>query len=477
MMNRHMHATLARSVLLVAVAGCATYQDRPLSGPKTLDDFEARTLERQDLRAYVQEKLSVQRGPFTRWNLPALTLAAFFYNPELDVARAEWAAARGQQQTAAERPNPVLGITPGFNSTTGYGADISPWIVSAALEIPIESAGKRGYRIAEAEHLSEAARLQVARTAWDLRRRVRESLLDLYAAGETAGLLRHRQVVQEDNVALIEQLFKLGEISANELGQARVMRDEALLAILDADKEQTQARARLAAAIGVPARALESTELSFDAFETLPDEAPGAEMQREALLNRADLLAALAEYQASQSALQQEIARQFPDVQIGPGYEFDQSENKWSVGLSVVLPVLNQNQGAIAAAEARRAQAQAKFQSLQARIVGDLEQAVGSYQASVTKEKAAGILARELRTVSDRVQKMRELGEVGRLEADAALLESMTGTLGQLNARVEALRALGRIEDAMQVATDLPGHTAQNPLGRTGHLKDQRHEQ
>jgi len=468
---------LSLSILLMAVAGCATYQDRPLSGSKTLDDFASRTLDAEDLRAYVQERLGAQNGSLGTWDLPSLTLAAFFYSPELDVARAEWAVAQGRQQTAGERPNPVLGVAPGFNSTTGYGAGVSPWIVTTALEIPIETAGKRGYRIAEAQHLSEAARLQIVQTAWDLRRRVRESLLDLYAAGETASLLRRRQGVLEDNVALLEQMFKLGEISANELGQARVVRDEARLAIWDADREQGLARARLAAAIGVSADALVATNLSFDAFEVLPEEAPGAKIRREALLNRADLLAALAEYQAAQSALQQEISRQYPDVQIGPGYEFDQSDNKWSVGVSVVLPVFNQNQGAIATAEGRRTQAQAKFLSLQARIVGDLEQAVGSYQASAAKEKAAGVFARELATTADLTRRMRELGEVGRLEVDAAVQESMTGALSWLNARVEALRALGRIEDAMQVAADLPGHTGLNLLGCTGHLKDQSHEQ
>jgi cobalt-zinc-cadmium efflux system outer membrane protein len=462
---------------LLAMAGCATYQDRPLSGSATLDAFESRTLDAQDLQAYVGEKLNVQRRSVAPWNLPALTLAAFFYNPELDVARAEWAVTEAERQTAAEYPNPTLSVAPGFNSTTGYGESISPWIVATALDIPIETAGKRGYRIAEAEHLSEAARLQIAQSAWAVRSRVRGALLDLYAAVETADLLRRRQVVQEDNVGLLEQLLELGGISANELGQARVMRDEARLAILDAEKQRTQARARLAAAIGVPARALESKELAFDAFETLPENIPPAEAQRRALLNRADLLAALAEYQASQSALQQEIARQFPDVQIGPGYEFDQSENKWSVGLSVTLPVFSQNQGAIAAAEARRARAEARFRSLQAQIVGDLEQAVEDYRASLEKETVAERLARELQAATDRIRKMYELGEVTRLEVDAAELESATGALNRFDARVETLRALGRIEDTIQVAADLPDWAGQIPPGRTESLKDQHHEE
>jgi cobalt-zinc-cadmium efflux system outer membrane protein len=457
----YIRARMAWLISSLVIAGCLPYQDRPLSPTKALVDFESRTLDGQDLQAYLQKNLNVRHWPLAQWDSAELTLAAFFYSPELDVARARWAVAKGRKAAAAERPNPTFGITPGFNSTTGYGAPISPWIVGAALDIPIETAGKRGYRVAEAEHLSEAARLQIAQTAWELRHQIREVMLDLYAATQTAGLLRSRRTIQEDDIRLLEEMFNAGEISANELGQARILRDEARLAMLDAEEQQVQANTRLAGVIGVPAKALESKELSFDVFEALPEDVPPAEAQRQALLNRADLLAALAEYQASQSALQHEIARQYPDVQIGPGYEFDQSENKWALGLSVTLPVFNRNRGAIVAAEADRAQAEAQVRALQARIVSDLEQAVRMYQASLRKVKAAETLVEEHRVATDRIRKMYELGQVVRLEVGAAALESNAGALNRLNARVEAQRALGQIENAMHVAADLPDWSGQ----------------
>ena len=37
-----------------------------------------------------------------------LTLAAFYYHPSLDVARADWREAAGGIVTAAERPNPTV---------------------------------------------------------------------------------------------------------------------------------------------------------------------------------------------------------------------------------------------------------------------------------------------------------------------------------------------------------------------------------
>jgi outer membrane protein TolC len=447
--------------VLAVVSGCTTYQDRALSGTKILDDFESRTLDGQDLQVYLQKRLTVQQWPLATWDSAQLTLAAFFYSPQLDVARAQWAVAKGRKIAAGERPNPSFNVTPGFNSTTGYDAPISPWIVGAALDIPLETAGKRGYRIAEAQRMSEAARLQIAEAAWGLRHQIREALLDLYAATETAGLLQSRSTIQEDNVKLLEGIFKAGEISANELSQARIQRDEARLAMLDAEKQQVQARARLAAVIGVPAKALESKELSLGTFELLPEDLPSADAQRQALLNRPDLLAALAEYQARQSALQLEIARQYPDIQIGPGYEFDQSEDKWSLGLAVTLPVFHQNQGAIAAAEANRSEAEARVRVLQARIVNELEQAVRDYQTSLRKVKAAEALVEEHKVTTNRIRKMYELGQVVRLEADAAALESNAGALNRLNARVEAFRALGQIENAMHVATDLPDWSGQ----------------
>ena len=54
-------------------------------------------------------------------------------------------------------------------------------------------------------------------------------------------------------------------------------------------------------------------------------------------MNRADVRGALAEYAASQSALQLEIANQYPDLHLGPGYGWNTGnagDNKWSLGVS-----------------------------------------------------------------------------------------------------------------------------------------------
>jgi outer membrane protein TolC len=53
----------------------------------------------------------------------------------------------------------------------------------------------------------------------------------------------------------------------------------------------------------------------------------------------------LQDYTASQAALQAEIAKQYPDLRLGPGYDWDQGDHKWLLlGISLTLPILNRNE-------------------------------------------------------------------------------------------------------------------------------------
>ncbi|HNY28289.1 MAG TPA: TolC family protein [Candidatus Sumerlaeota bacterium] len=443
-------------LLVLATAGCARFQDRPLSASRNLEAFETRTLDREDLKTYLQATVPVSEWPPKTWNLTELTLAAFFFNPDLDVARAQLVTSKGGEKAAGERPNPTLSVKPSFNSTTPASSSISPWILENALDIPIETAGKRGYRIAEAQELSESARLKIATAAWLVRSHVRQALLDLYTARETETQLNHQQTIQADNVRLLEQQQTAGEVSPFEVSQARIPLNATRLAVGDAQKKQAQARAQLATAIGIPLQALEGRDFSFDAFEKIPQNLPEAQTRRLALLSRPDILAALAEYQASQSALQLEIAKQYPDLNIGPGYAYDQSENKWALGISLTLPVFNQNQGAIATAEGRRAEAEARFNALQTSVTGQIEQAETNFQSSLKKLKTAQSLTEELKKKAENTRKQFEAGEILKLEVATADLEVSTNVLAELSARIEVLQALGQIEDALQQPSDLP---------------------
>lgn len=429
--------------LALMLAGCARFHAEPLSAAKSLEDFEKRSLDDANLKAFVQLNHDIGEWPPKPWNLTLLTLVAFHYHPDLDKARAELSVARSGIITAGQRPNPTASFFPQFNKSTPEWTGISPWVLAFDLDIPVETAGKRGYRIKQAGYLSEAARLNIATTAWQVRSRVRRSLLDLYAATETETLLRAQQAILEDSARLMKLQLEAGAVSPFEVSQANIALATTRLALDDATKKRAEARAALADSLGLPLKALDGVNISFDAFAKLPTEIPTPEARRAALINRADILSALAEYEAAQASLQLEIAKQYPDIHLSPGYEFDQSEHKWGLGLSVELPVLNQNRGPIAEAEAKRREAAAKFNALQARVIGDTEMAVAAYGIALQKSKTATELVENLSKREKSAKAMFEAGEMSKLEAATTQIEMKTNELALLNARVEAQQSLG----------------------------------
>ncbi len=441
--------------LAAVLAGCARFQSHPLSPARNADAFEQRSLADNGLKAFVATNLHTVPAPWPppAWDLPNLTLAAYYFHPDLDVARAKWAVAKAGKATAAERPNPTLSVAPAYNTTTRVP---SPWLVTPVLDIPIETAGKRGYRIALATNLSDAARWNIAAVAWQVRSRMHLSLVNLYAAREAEALLKEQQAILTENIRLLELQYQAGAISAFELTQARVAANNTRLAWRDAERQSAEARVQLADAIGVPARALDPVQISFAGLDQFPRELASAEARRQALLRRADVLGSLAEYDAAQSALQLEIAKQYPDVHLNPGYEFDQGDNKWSLGLTVTLPVLNQNKGPIAEAEARRAEAAANFNALQARVVADIDRAVAAYRVALQKKADADALLANLQKQEKTARAMLEVGEISKTELAALRLQLSALALARLDALAKSQQALVQLEDALQSPLDLP---------------------
>jgi outer membrane protein, heavy metal efflux system len=395
--------------------------------------------------------------PLRSWNLDALTLAAFYYHPDLAVAHAAWAVAEAGQITAAERPNPSVALVPTYDTTTS-----PPWIPGVSWDIPIETAGKRRYRRAVAGHLAEAARWDLVTALWQVRSRVRSQLLALYAARETVRLLTGQASAQSNVVQLLQGQLQAGSVSEFDLTQGRIALDATRLALQDARRRRVEARSGLATALGLPARALVQARISFTGFTNFPTGLTAPAVRRRAILDRADVRSALADYAASQAALQLEIARQYPDVHLGPGYELDQTDNKWTLGLSLTLPILNQNQGPIAQARAGRQQAAARFRSVQAAAIGQIDGALAGYHAARQQAATAAALLTNLQQRLRSVQDMEQAGELDPLAVANAQVEFNTGALSRLDSLVKAQQALGRLEDAVQNPLTLPAPALQN---------------
>ena len=436
---------------LVLLTGCAPYkyQAAPISPLVLAQTLQARSLDDPDLRSWMKQAAEYQppSWPLQTWDLNALTLATFYFNPDLDVARAKAAAADAAISTAAMKPNPSVSVGPGYESGSQ-----GPFTMAINFSLPIETAGKRGYRVANATHLSLASRIQLAQTAWSVRSRVRSALIDYLFAVETTGSMRNEEALLSNYVDLMGRRFRVGEIPLPDLTAARIELTAHHQALSTAEGQVQTSHAALAAAIGIPESGLSGKTLVWPDAQQPPSPAslPPQAMREAAVGNRLNVQRALEEYRAAVSALQLEVARQYPDINLGPGYSYQESANFIELSLSTVLPLRNRNQGPIAEAEATRKVAGAQLLAAQSTVIADTDKALRQYTAAYATLEVADDSVSRLEEQQRAAVQMLQSGETDQLAVVAAQLQTSVAERARLDALHQAQLTLGLVEDALQ---------------------------
>lgn len=432
--------------ILCCLPACKQFTPKPLSATASERAFARRRLSDPGLKAFLAEHAATSGA----WDVNKLALTAAYFHPDVALARKEADVAAAAIKTAKMRPNPVFSYLQQFIGNSSLSSiPYTPWFFGPNVTFPIETAGKRGKRTAQALAAAEAARWRVSARAWDARTRVRTAMLSLYAAHQNTTLLTKEAALHEDALNKLRAQVEEGEAAMFEITQAQLALNRAKLALHDAERQAATAREQLAGAVGVPISALNAASLDFSDFEKLPI-MPAATARRKALTTRADLMALLSEYAASEAALRWELAKQYPDVGIRPGYDFNSGQDRWQLGLTMEIP-LNQNRGPIAQAEARRELAAATFEVRQAAVIAEVGSAHAAYQASLAKLSTASRLADESKHSSEIAQKMVEAGELIPLDLVRRRIEASASDLALQTARVEAQTAAGQLEAALQV--------------------------
>lgn len=441
---------------LFTATGCGfrTYEPKPLDPARTATELNARSLNAPGLRDYLAQRgVAVDPWPRTDWTLAELTWVALYHAPELDIARSQVAVARAGEVTAAQRPNPAVRVEGQHHSDTTLDKS-SPWTVGLVVDIPIVTGGKREARIAQAAALSEGALLDLAAAAWQTRSRVQGRYIDYYAAAEDARLCRTEVALRQEELALLDRRLDRGYASAPETAAARTRLAESRLAAARADARLQDAQAGLAQALGVRLDDVRALSLSFTDLKTAPLAHSAADLRSTALRNRLDIRRGLADYAAAEAVLRLEIARQYPDVILRPGYIWDQGDRIWALGSILLLPLANRNEGPIQEAEARRTLEADRFLALQARTITTLDARRAGYEAALSEIDAAVAVRRDALDRTTRTEQRFAAGDADRLERTRVRLESVAVERAALASRVRGLQTWAQLEDAVQAPLD-----------------------
>jgi outer membrane protein TolC len=438
-------------IFALTLAGCArqAYEPRNLEREMALAAYEARRTDDAALRQYMAAHGRIEpQWPLSEWGLDQLTLLAFFYRPELGVARARSRAARAQIEVARQR-QPLV-VSPVVEHHSEPGAQDTPWSLGFELAIPLTGQSQRDALLERAQYLAQTAELEVGSQAWAVRRAVRSTLLDVYAARARVASLESELEQQRLAQGLLERRLQAGYASVTELDAVRLRVAQTQADLAAARTQAQEAIGALAEALGLPLAAVQEMKLSFSAFESLPavPDAPG--LRHAALTNRLDLRASLLEFSIADAGVKLEIARQYPTFTLRPGYLWDQGDNVWSFALDLVVPAGLTHGSAIRAAEASREAAAQQALALQQAVIAQARARAATYAQARDGHVAALAASRTQLARSAQLQRQFDIGQTDRLELTLARSEALLVERRRQEALVDAQRHLGLLEDAMQ---------------------------
>ena len=126
---------------------------------------------------------------------------------------------------------------------------------------------------------------------------------------------------------------------------------------------------------------------------------------------------ALAQYAVAEADLRVEITKQYPDLEIAPGYSWDQGLHRWIAALALPNLLLNKNKGPIGEAIARRNQVASSVESTQQSVLSQVEVAYSQCRATAQLLDATQQLVDALRARERTSRAAYERGETGQFEA------------------------------------------------------------
>lgn len=438
-------------LVLMLVAACAKqqYQAEPLEPDNIALEILSRDIQQPAFRQFMQEHGYVD-GVLQAWDFNSLLLSAFYFNPDIRLAQAQLELRQAEELTAAQRANPVLGIPLEHHSDTAGGK--SPWLIGLLFDFVYERKGKRQARTERAKALTEAARIKLEETAWNLRSELRSAFINYFAVVKRQGFLQAEFDALNQAVNLLQRREELGQASNFEVSKTRLELQQLKLQMMKQKVLLDDALYTLLGLAGLPVATFARTNISFSDIDisAVPGKVSVLHLQDIALHERFDVRRSLFEYTAAEQALKLEIEKQYPDISLSPGFIFDQDDKIWALSGAWILPLFHNNEGPISEALARRKIKQVKFIQMQTKIINDIAKYQNRHLKLMDSLRESNSIMEQMQSRTMQIKKQFELGYTDQLVLIRSNLETLKFEQALFNIKLEAFLTLQKLEDILQ---------------------------
>lgn len=373
---------------------------------------------------------------------------ALTHNPGLASARLELQAMEAAEMQAGARPNPELGVLV-EDSRSSTRTTTLQW------SQPIELGGKRSARLSAASRAREQAAVALLAKRAELRAAVSSGFFEVLGAQEQVRLAQASLELARNATGIAGRRLQAGKVPPLEQAKAQVAEAGARAELAQAQSEFLLARQRLASFWGQGKGSIEGVDGRAEALPALPSDQRVGELMSQAPAVR---LAQL-DIARRQALTEGERAKRVPNLNVTLGAKRDAELGRTQAvfGLSLPLPLLDNNQGSVLEALRREEQARESLASTTLQMQADVAQALERLR--LTREQVQMLRAAVLPTAQaayDAAVKGYELGKfafLDVLDAQRTLVQLrqqvLRSTADAYRATAELDRLLGR-DDAPQ---------------------------
>lgn len=312
-------------------SGCAFYKPKPVDLQQDTATWRA---------------LSLRLVPYgSRLSWKRIREIGLFLNADLNKARLTHLRSRNAAKYAGLWDDPTLSL-----SLDRYLKELQyDRAIATGLSIPVTGAPAIARKVAELYRQNDLLELRAAES--DFLMRLNALAHSIRITHAKHDLIRDRMKQAEQERENISKLADAGETNTADVHDAVQRCSDLLKELQELENTHLSKHLELLSMMGLHP-AVGDIEVADPLPHGVP--APIAAPQTEALLRHPRLLAAMNTYHTNEEELRLEIRKQFPNLEISPGYTKEEGNEKLSLSVGFTLPLWNRNREAIARAAGTR---------------------------------------------------------------------------------------------------------------------------
>lgn len=252
----------------------------------------------------------------------------------------------------------------------------------------------------------------------------------------------------EASVAAAQTAAEAGAATKLDVGLLELEAAGQRAEVVEADEGRIRAAHAVAQRIGMSLS--DAASVYSAGIPPLPQTPPALEKLRRLAVEQHPRLATLrAEYTVAERELRLEMARRYPDLGIGLGFEDEVEDQKLGLPLGIEIPLYDRNQQGIARAYARRCQLRQEFASHLIEIYGRIEASRARVQVAMRRLRtieAQRVPAEEVQRLAEQMRD--EAGGLDMLRFLEVFRTTRRVRLQTVEARLDVYEAWSSLESA-----------------------------